>query len=444
MKKINPREIALKILFEIETKSSFSNETIELYSDKYNLSSLDRRFIRELVNGVTKLRKRLDYILSFFLKGKIEDLTPWIRNILRLGLYQIEYLDRVPDRSAVDESVKLAKRFGHKGTVGLVNAVLRNYLRDKKRVAFPSMEKDKVKAIGIIYSFPDWMIEDWLRQLGEKGTIKLCEAFNQKAKLSFRLNSLKIDQKDLEGALDRKNIKYRRGYFLNNFYWIESKIDLEYLFLFSKGYIYPQDESAGFPVLLLDPKPGEIILDMCSAPGGKLTYMAELLKNSGKLIALDISSERMEKIKENCKRLGVENVSFEIGDAQSYSTEPVDKILLDAPCSGLGVLGRNSDARWQKKKEDIKRLAKIQSAILFNASKLVKKDGVIVYTTCSLTEDENEKIISRFLEQRKDFKKEDASDSVDKRVVNENGFIRTYAHLQGLDGTFAARLRKIF
>ncbi len=450
MKKINPREIALKILFEIETKSSFSNETIELYSDRYNLSSLDRRFIRELVNGVTKLRRRLDYILSFFLKGDIRDLTPWIRNILRLGLYQIEYLDRVPDRSAVDESVKLAKRFGHKGTVGLVNAVLRNYLRDKKRVVFPSMEKDKVKAIGTIYSFPDWMIEDWLRQLGEKGTIKLCEAFNQKAKLSFRINSLKIDQKGLEGALDKKKIKYRRGDFINNFYWIESKIDLEYLFLFSKGYIYAQDESAGLPVLLLDPKPGEAILDMCSAPGGKLTYIAELLKNSGKsnltlrLIALDISSERMKKIKENCKRLGVENVSFEIEDAQSYSTEPVDKILLDAPCSGLGVLGRNSDARWQKKREDIKRLVEIQSAILFNASKLVKKDGVIVYTTCSLTEDENEKIISRFLEQRKDFKKEDASDFVDKRVVNENGFIRTYPHLHGLDGTFAARLKKIF
>ena len=443
MKKINPREIALKILYDIEAKSAFANETIEAYANRFGLSSLDRRFIRELVNGVTKLRRRLDYILSFFLKGKIQDLTPWIRNILRLGLYQIEYLDRVPDRSAVDESVKLAKRFGHKGTVGLVNAVLRNYLRDKKRVAFPSMEKYKVKAIGTIYSFPDWMIEDWLRQLGEEGTIKLCEAFNQKAKLSFRLNSLKIDQKDLEGVLDRKKIRYRRGDFLNNFYWIESKIDLEYLFLFSKGYIYAQDESAGFPVLLLDPKPGEAILDMCSAPGGKLTYMAELLKNSGKLIALDISSERMKKIKENCQKLGIENVDFQIGDAQSYPTEPVDKILLDAPCSGLGVLGRNSDARWQKKEEDIKRLVKIQSAILFNASKLVKKGGVIVYTTCSLAEEENEKVIEQFLEQRKGFKKENASDFVDKKVVNENGFIRTYPHLQGLDGTFAARLRKV-
>jgi 16S rRNA (cytosine967-C5)-methyltransferase len=443
MKKINPREVALKILYDIEIKSVFANEMIETYSNRFGLSSLDRRFIRELVNGVTKLRRRLDYILSFFLKGDIDDLTPWIRNILRLGLYQIEYLDRVPDRSAVDESVKLAKRFGHKGTVGLVNAVLRNYLRDKKRVTFPSMEKDKVKAIGTIYSFPDWMIEDWLRQLGEEETIKLCEAFNQKAKLSFRMNSLKIDQKDLEGALDRKNIKYRRGDFLKYFYWIESKIDLEYLFLFSKGYIYAQDESAGFPVMLLNPKPGETILDMCAAPGGKLTNIAELMKNSGKLIALDVSQDRMEKIKENCKRLEVKNVDFQIGDARSYSTEPVDKILLDAPCSGLGVLGRNSDARWQKKKEDIKRLAKIQSAILFNASKLVKKDGVIVYTTCSLAEEENEKVIEQFLEQRKDFKKEDASDFIDKSIVNKKGYVRTYPHLHGLDGTFTVKLRKV-
>ena len=443
MKKINPREIALKILYDIEIKSAFANETVEEYSRKLKLSSLDTRFIRELVNGVTKLRRRLDYITSSFLKGKIEDLTPWIRNTLRLGVYQIDYLDRVPDRAAVDESVKLAKKFGHKGTAGLVNAVLRNYLRDKKRVTFPPIDEDKVTAIGTIYSFPDWMIKNWLKQFGEEETVKLCEAFNQKAKLSFRFNSLKISQKDLERALELKKIKYRKGSFFENFYWIESKIDLEYLFLFQKGYIYPQDESAGFPVRLLSPQPGETILDMCTAPGGKLTYISELMKNSGKLIALDLNAERMEKVRENCKRLGVKNVSFQIGDAQDYSTEPVDRILIDAPCSGLGVLGRNSDARWQKKKEDIKRLAQLQSAILLNAAKLVKKGGIIVYSTCTLTQEENEKVIESFLEQRNDFKIEMASDYVNARVVNKEGFVRTYPHLHGLDGTFAARLKKV-
>jgi 16S rRNA (cytosine967-C5)-methyltransferase len=443
MKKINPREIALKILYEIETESSFANETIEEYSKKIKLSSLDARFIRELVNGVTKLRRGLDYIISFFLKGEIEDLTVWILNILRLGVYQIDYLDRVPDRAAVDESVKLAKRYGHKGTAGLVNAVLRNYLRDKSKVVFPSIEDDKVKAVGTIYSFPDWMIKDWLRQFGEEETVKFCEAFNQKAKLSFRFNSLKISQKDLERALELKKIKYRKGNFFENFYWIESKIDLEYLFLFQKGYIYPQDESAGFPVRLLNPQPGETVLDMCAAPGGKLTFIAELMKNSGKFIALDSSSERMEKVKENCKRLGIENVSFQIGDARDYSTKPVDKILIDAPCSGLGVLGRNSDARWQKKKEDIKRLAQIQLSILQNAARLVKKNGVIVYCTCTLTEEENEGVIRQFLEQEKEFRKESISDYVDRKVVNENGFVRTYPHIHGLDGTFSARLKKV-
>jgi len=443
MQKTNPREIALKILYEIETKSAFANETIEEYSERFKLSSLDTRFIRELVNGATKLNRRLDYIISFFLKGKIEDLTLWIRNILRLGVYQIDYLDRVPDRAAVDESVKLAKKFGHKGTAGLVNAVLRNYLRDKKRVIFPSIEEDKVRAIGTIYSFPDWMMKDWFRQFGEEETVKLCETFNQKAKLSFRLNSLKISQKDLERALELKKIKCRKGSFFENFYWIESKIDLEYLFLFKKGYVYPQDESAGFPVRLLDTQPGETILDMCAAPGGKLTYISELMKNSGRLIALDLNPERMEKVKENCERLGVKNVSFQIGDARNYSIEPVDKILIDAPCSGLGVLGRNSDARWQKKKEDIKRLAELQSAILLDAAKLVKKDGIIVYSTCTLTQEENEKVIESFLDLRKDFKIEAASDYVDTRVVNQSGFMRTYPHVHGLDGTFAARLRKV-
>jgi 16S rRNA (cytosine967-C5)-methyltransferase len=287
------------------------------------------------------------------------------------------------------------------------------------------------------------MIKDWLSQFGQEETAKLCEAFNQKAKLSFRHNSLKISQKDLERALELKKIKYRKGSFFENFYWIESKVDLEYLFLFQRGYIYPQDESAGFPVRHLDPKPGEIVLDMCAAPGGKLTYIAELMKNSGKLIALDSSSERMDKVKENCKRLGVENVSFQIGDAREYSAEPVDKILIDAPCSGLGVLGRNSDARWQKKKEDIKRLAQLQSAILLNAAKLVKKNGIIVYNTCTLTQEENEKVVEFFLQQRKDFRLESAPDYVNTRVVSESGFVRTYPHLHCLDGTFTARLRKV-
>ncbi len=443
MKKINPREIALNILHDIETKSAFANEAIEKYSKEVKLSSLDTRFIRELVNGVTKLRRRLDYILSFFLKRKIEDLTPWIRNILRLGVYQIDYLDKVPDRAAVDESVKLAKKFGHMGTAGLVNAVLRNYLRDKNKVVFPSMEKDNVRAIGTIYSFPDWMIKDWLRQFGEEETVKLCEAFNQKAKLSFRFNSLKISQKDLERALELKKIKYRKGSFFENFYWIESKIDLEYVFLFQKGYIYPQDESAGFAVRILDPQPEESILDMCAAPGGKLTYISELMQKSGKLIALDLNPERMKKVKENCERLEVRNVFFEIGDARDYSTELVDRVLVDAPCSGLGVLGRNSDARWQKKKEDIKRLAVLQSAILQNAANLVKKNGVIVYCTCTLTKEENEEVIEQFLEKRREFRKEDASDYVDARAVNQNGFVRTYPHLHGLDGIFTARLKKV-
>lgn len=443
MKKINPREVALKILYDIESESAFANEMVAQYSGRLRLSSLDTRFIRELVNGATKLKRRLDYIISFFLKGKIEDLTPWIRNTLRLGVYQIDYLDRVPDRAAVDESVKLAKKFGHKGTVGLVNAVLRSYLRDKKRVIFPSIEEDKVRAIGTIYSFPDWMIKNWLKQFGEEETVKLGEAFNQKAKLSFRFNSLKISQKDLERALELKKIKYRKGSFFENFYWIESKIDLEYLFFFQKGYVYPQDESAGFPVRLLSPQPGETILDMCAAPGGKLTYISELMKNSGKLIALDLNPERMEKVKENCERLGVRNVSFKIGDARNYSIEPVGRILIDAPCSGLGVLGRNSDARWQKKKEDIKRLGELQSAILLNAAKLVKKDGIIVYSTCTLTQEENEKVIESFLELRKDFKIETALDHVDASVVNQSGFVRTHPHIHGLDGTFVARLKKV-
>lgn len=434
------REIALKILYELEIKGAFANETIELFCKNYHLSNLDRRFVSELVNGTTKMRRKLDYVLSFFLEKEINKLTPWIRNILRLGVYQIDFMDRVPDSAAVHEAVNLTKKFGHRGTVALVNAVLRNYLRDKSRVRFPSWEENKAENIALFYSFPSWMVENWLNMFGEEEAIRLCQAFNERPKVCCRMNSAKADHQSLEEKFTEKKIKFKAGRFLEIFYYLESKVDLNRFLPLKEGLVYLQDESAGFPVILLDPQPGETILDLCSAPGGKTTFIAGLLKGKGKILAVDKSWDKIELLKENCRRLGINWVNCICGDACNFQCKPVDRVLVDAPCSGLGVLRRNSDSRWRKQKEDFLRLQKFQLQILFNAANLVKKGGVLVYSTCTITPEENDQVIESFLRKRRDFKLLDASRYVDSQLVDESGFVRTFPHIHKMDGSFAARL----
>ncbi len=440
---INPREIALKILHGIETENTWANETIQSVCRDLNLSSLDRKFASEIVHGTTKMRRRLDFILGLFLVEKLENLTPWIKNILRMGIYQIDFMEKVPESAAVDESVKLAKKFGHRGTAALVNAVLRSYLRDKSKVKFPSWEENKIENIALFYSFPGWMVKRWLEIFGEEETIKLCEAFNQRPRLSLRANSLKIESKDLEEIFCREKIKFKTGKFLNNFYTIESKMDLSQFKPLPEGWVYFQDESAGFPVMLLDPQPGECILDLCAAPGGKATFIAEIMKDQGMVIAVDISVKRLKTIKENCHRLGIESVALCCADATNFSSHPVDRILIDAPCSALGTLGKNSDARWRKQEEDLPRLQKLQLEILSNAAKLLKKGGVLVYSTCSIMPEENERVIEKFLEKRNDFQRTDSHLFADEGVVDPKGFVRTLPQVHKMNGSFACRLEKM-
>jgi 16S rRNA (cytosine967-C5)-methyltransferase len=438
----NPRELALRILYDIEVKQSFADQVILSFSKSFHLSSLDRRFLSELVHGTTKMKRRLDHVLGLFLERKLEELTPWMRNILRMGIYQLDFLDKVPDNAAVDESVKLAKKFGHKGTVALVNAVLRRYLKERSLVSFPDWEEDKIKNIGLFYSFPDWMVQMWLEILGEEEAIKLCQAFNQKPRLWCRINSLKIDPEGLEEILTREKIKFRPSRYLKGFYSIESKVDLNRFLPLQRGQVYFQDESAGLPVMLLDPQPGERILDLCAAPGGKSTLIAQRMKDHGLLLAVDISPKKLEMVKENCERLGVESVTLCCADAKTFSCHAVDRILVDAPCSALGTLARHSDARWRKQSSDLLRLQELQLEILLNASRLVREGGVLVYSTCTITPEENQQVIERFLQKRKDFKVTDASVFVNPELVDQHGLVRTLPHLHKMDGSFACRLEK--
>jgi len=431
--------MALRILYGIEEEGLQAQDGIDFYCRENKTSNLDRRFITELVNGTTKLRRRIDFGIQTFLNEKLEKLTPWIRNILRMGIYQVDYMDKVPESAAVNESVKLAKKYGHSGTVGLVNAVLRNYIREKDKVLIP--RENPVEFLGIFYSFPDWMVEKWLSEYGEENTIKLCGYFNSRPKISFRVNLLKTDPDAVEKKLKTEKIEYQKSRWLENFYTFSSPVDLENLDILNQGLIYIQDESTALPVLLLNPNPGETVLDLCAAPGGKTILMAEKMQNKGKIIALDKNLSKLKLISENCQRLGVKIVETKMGDGTDFTTEPADKILIDAPCSGLGVLERNAEARWSKQEKDLKRLSQLQLELLNNAKDLLKKGGIMVYSTCSLAKEENEMVIEKFLQGNKNFSLPDAAEYVNPELT-ENKFVKTYPFSHNTDGSFAAKLKK--
>jgi 16S rRNA (cytosine967-C5)-methyltransferase len=438
----NPRGIALNILYDIEVKGAFADKAVWSSARDFHLSSVDRRFIQESVFGTTKMRRRLDFVLEQFLERKAEDLTPWIRNILRMGIYQAEFLQKVPASAAVDESVKLAKRFGHKGTVALVNAVLRSYLRDKGRVSFPPRDTDPVRNIALFYSFPDWMVEEWIRSFGEEDTVRLCEEFNRRPHLTCRINSLKADPKRLKEKLGMDGLKYKDSRYLDNYILLESKIDLDRFAPLQDGLVYIQDESAGLAVQLLDPQPGGRLLDLCAAPGGKATHMAELMHDQGLVVAVDLSIGKLKILNGNSKRLDARSVVPCCADATTFSCDPVDGVLVDAPCSALGTLGGNPDARWRKQRDDPARLHVLQSEILSNAAKLVKEGGVVVYSTCTLTPEENEQVIEEFLSHHPDFRLADASGLVSSEVVDARGMVRTLPHVHRTDGAFACRMER--
>lgn len=438
-KNYNAREIGLKILYGIEQEGLLAADGIDFYCNENKTSNLDRRFITELVNGTSKLRRRIDFGIQTFLKEKLEKFTPWIRNILRMGVYQLDYMNKVPPSAAVNEAVKLAKKYGHSGTAGLVNAVLRNYVRAQGKVQIP--KENPAEFLGIFYSFPDWMMEKWLSEYGEENTIKLCGYFNAKPKISFRVNLLKSNPKSVEEKLKKEKIKYVPSQWVENFYTFSSSVDLDNLEILNSGWIYIQDESTALPVLLLNPQPEEKILDLCAAPGGKTALMAEKMQIKGKIIALDKNLNKLKFISENCQRLGIKIVETQLGDGTNFKCEPVDRILIDAPCSGLGVLERNAEARWLKQKKDLERLSQLQLSLMNNAKDLLKKDGIMVYSTCTLSPEENEMVIEKFLTDNPNFVLMDATKLINPKLT-ENKFVKTYPFLHNIDGSFAAGLKK--
>lgn len=402
------REIVLKVLYDIDKNDAYSNIALDeaFKQVRKNSTEIDVRdigFISEIVYGTISWRLTIDEIIKKYSKVRIKKISPWILNVLRMSIYQILFLDKVPKSAAVNEGVNLAKRYGHKASSNFVNAILRKVEVSDYTEFFTI--KDDVERISKTTSMPVWIVEELLKQNTIKEVEEICQASNLKPKLYIRVNKLKTDKQTLMKELEQENIKVESGE-TENFLILEGARNIEKLKCFQEGMFTVQDEAAGMIPIILEPQPKEKVLDACSSPGGKTTYMAEMMNNQGEIKAWDLHEHRIKLVNKVASRLGITIIETEVKDASVYEEkyfEYFDKILLDVPCLGIGVLKRKPDIKWKRKKEDIEKITKIQEEILDNCSKYLKRGGVLVYSTCSILKEENEEIIEKFIKNNKKF-----------------------------------------
>jgi 16S rRNA (cytosine967-C5)-methyltransferase len=410
------------------------------------LSGPDRGLFAELVFGVLRRQGTLDHILSGLLAQPLARQEPQVLIFLRLGLYQLLYLDRIPESAAVNESVNLAKQLLPRAS-GLVNAVLRNYLRHKDSVTFPDPVAAPAASIAARHSHPAWLVKLWFSQLGEAETELLAEASSRQPPLTLRANTLATTRSDLLEKFAANGITAAPCRFSPFGLMVEGRHHIPGLPGFREGLFVVQDEASQMAGILLDPHPGERVLDTCAAPGGKATHLAQLMDNRGELLAMDNSGSKLPLIQEAAQRLGITIIRTRAADllqSGAFPADAFDRVLLDAPCSGLGVIRRNPEAKWRLMPEDVTRLAAVQKAMLKNAIRMLKPGGVLVYSTCSTSHEENEEVVGDFLSRHPHCVLENLNEIFPeyRELFTEEGMFRAWPHRHGMDGFFGARIRK--
>ncbi len=438
-----PRGTAVKILNRVDRSDAYLDKLLDAELRSTDLSHVDKGLLAEIVHGVLRWRMKLDWVLNGFFHGNFLKAEVTIKNALRVALYQILFLDKIPYHSAVDEAVEFVKRIRGDKAAGLVNAVVRNIIRNLDGIRYPRLEDDPIQYLAVVYSHPHWMVKRWVDRYGFGETEKLLAANNERPELSLRINKLKMDPGQFLAALDQMKAIYRGSTYIDYFVRVRGISGISQLDIFRNGCFSIQDESAAFPSILLSPHPGERIIDLCAAPGGKTTHIAELMKNSGEIIAVDKYESKLHLLRVSCERLGVKIVKLLGGvDARELDTAIADRILLDAPCCGLGTLTKKPDIKWKRQPEDISRLVQTQMELLSNAARLLKPGGVLVYSTCTIEPEENFLLVKKFIEDHPEFTIDDASKYVNRDVVKPEGYVETLSHKHGMDGSFAVRLVK--
>ena len=440
----NTRHSAAKILCSVYEKDAYANILVASEIRKNNYNDIDRRFLTEIVYGSVKMGLTLDWILNKYITRPLKKIPPMVRAILRISVYQIFYMDKVPISAICNEAVKLTKKYAHQGTANFVNAVLRSMDREKEKAKIPTEEKNRLEFLSLATGHPLWIIKRWEELFGYDETKKLAELNNKEPILSVRTNTLKTTREEIFKELSKQNIEAKLSEIVPEGILISKHNSLDNMEIIQSGKAQVQDESSMLVAHILSPEENDFVIDLCAAPGGKTTHIAALMKNKGKILATDIYSHKLTKINENAKRLGIDIIETkeldgrEIGNAYENKA---DKVLVDAPCSGLGVLRRRPDARLKKTEEDIKKLPILQNELLESGAKAVKNGGVLVYSTCTIEPRENEEVVIKFLDKHSEFYLDNTGDCLPLKKRDEK-MIQLLPTRDNTDGFFIARMIK--
>jgi 16S rRNA (cytosine967-C5)-methyltransferase len=438
----SPREVALEALYAVDRRHAFSDRLLHKLLRDHPMEPRDAALVTNIVRGTLRWQGRIDVLLNHYIKIGLDALPPMIQNILRMGVYQMLYMDKIPPSAAVDESVKLAKKFGHPGTAGLVNAVLRKMVTEKDNLPEPRLGDNPAPALATIYSHPEWMVNRWLARFGLEETKALLEANNSAPPVTIRVNAAKVTRDEFLKRLHEMSLTATPGQHHANSIRVHGDFAPASVPSFHQGLFTVQDESESLVVDLLDPQRGDRVVDLCAAPGGKTSQIAEQVGGTGLVLAVEAQRGRLKPLAENRDRMLMPNTALVLADGRKLRLKKgADKVLVDAPCSGLGVLAKRADARWRKTEAGIRQIAELQAELLQAGAELVKPGGVLVYSVCSMEPEEGSRQIERFLKEHPDWRLDDAKDHLPADVVTD-GMMLILPHKHHMDGASAARLVK--
>lgn len=435
----NPREAALKILFKIDFEGAYSNLALKDGLDGLKLT--DRALATRIVYGCVSMKITLDYIISIYSKTKIQKLSKSVLELLRMGIYQIIFMDRIPDSAAVNESVKLAAKYEMRSK-GFVNAILRRVSAEKDSIKYP---EETVEYLRTRYSFPKKLCEALINEYGTDFAVELIKSLSTEPETVIRVNCLKTDRETLVNSLREKGMK------------AEALADIPYaavisggeigsLSEFKDGLFTVQDTAAQLACKVLNPQPGETVFDLCAAPGGKTTYLAELMENRGAITAFDIHPHKTQLIEDAAERLGIDIITACAADTSVYKSSMsgrADKVLVDAPCSGIGIIRRKPDIKWNR--EDVSSLPQIQKKLLENGVDYLKPGGELVYSTCTVLSAENERVVEQVILSHPEVELVDITSDLPEQFrknTAKKGYVTLFPNTDGTDGFFICKIRK--
>ena len=445
---VNLREIILGMLMEVTEGEAYSHVTLAQTLEKYQyLDKRDRAFLSRVTEGTLENLIQIDYIIECFSKVPIYNMKPVIRNILRMSIYQLKYMDSVPDRAVVNEAVRIAQKHGFYNLKGFVNGVLRAAARGMDEVSYPKAEDNPLEYLSIRYSMPQWILKNWIDQFGFEDTEKICASFQTERPTTVRIRTQNASREEIIASLKAEGVTVEQHPYLDYALKISGYNYLQALTAFREGWIYVQDVSSMLVCEIAAPNWGDYCIDVCAAPGGKSLHLADRLKGSGYVEARDISEHKVERMEENIDRLNIINMQAAIKDATEFdqkSFHKADIVLCDVPCSGLGVIGKKQDIKYKMNPTRQEELVRIQRRILGVSQNYVKPGGVLIFSTCTIGVDENQMNLKYFLENYPFI-----LESIDpylpdalKSRTTAGGYLQLLPGVHDSDGFFMARLKR--